>query len=278
MRIINLIENTEGANGCAFAHGLSFYIETASHKALVDLGPSEETLANASKLGIELSNVDTVILSHGHYDHSGGIMPFSKINDSAKIYMQKTAVEDYYADDGIVPNAERYRFIGIDKKIAKLPGAVFLNGDCKIDDEFEIFTVKEKKHAIPFTNKRLLKKVGDGFVGDTFDHEQYLVIRSEGKTILVSGCAHIGILNIMDAYYDKYNSYPDMAVSGFHLMKRTPYHNTQIKEIEEIARELKKYPTQFITCHCTGLEAYDIMKDIMGDKLSYVHSGDEIFI
>ena len=51
MRIINLIENTEGANGCAFAHGLSFYIETASHKALVDLGPSEETLANASKLG-----------------------------------------------------------------------------------------------------------------------------------------------------------------------------------------------------------------------------------
>ena len=94
MRIINLIENTEGANGCAFAHGLSFYIETASHKALVDLGPSEETLANASKLGIELSNVDTVILSHGHYDHSGGIMSFSKINDSAKIYMQKTAVED----------------------------------------------------------------------------------------------------------------------------------------------------------------------------------------
>ena len=115
-------------------------------------------------------------------------------------------------------------------------------------------------------------------MGDTFDHEQYLVIRSEGKTILVSSCAHIGILNIMDAYYDKYNSYPDMAVSGFHLMKRTPYHNTQIKEIEEIARMLKQYPTQFITCHCTGLEAYDIMKDIMGDKLSYVHSGDEIFI
>ena len=278
MRIINLIENTEGENGCAFAHGLSFYIETASHKALVDLGPSEETLANASKLGIELSNVDIVILSHGHYDHSGGIMPFSKINSTAKIYMQKTAAEDYYADDGIVPNAERYRFIGIDKEIAELPGAVFLNGDCKIDDEFELFIVKEKKHAIPFTNKRLLKKVGDGFVGDTFDHEQYLVIRSEGKTILVSGCAHIGILNIIDAYYDKYNSYPDMAVSGFHLMKRTPYHNTQIKEIEEIARELKQYPTQFITCHCTGLEAYDIMKDIMGDKLSYVHSGDEIFI
>ncbi|MBR4777962.1 MAG: MBL fold metallo-hydrolase, partial [Lachnospiraceae bacterium] len=104
------------------------------------------------------------------------------------------------------------------------------------------------------------------------------VIRSEGKTILVSGCAHIGILNIMDAYFDKYNSYPDMAVSDFHLMKRTPYHNAQIKEIEEIAYKLKLYPTRFITCHCTGIEAYDIMKDIMGDQLAYVHSGEEINI
>ena len=52
----------------------------------------------------------------------------------------------------------------------------------------------------------------------------------------------------------------------------------KLNDIEEIAREMKKYPTQFITCHCTGLEAYDIMKDIMGDKLNYVHSGDEIFI
>ena len=276
MRIINLIENTEGTNGCAYAHGLSFYIETASHKALVDLGPSGETLENAEKLGMDLKKVDMVVLSHGHYDHSGGIMPFSKLNSSAKLYMQKTALEDYYADDGIVPNAERYRFIGIDKDIAGLPGAVFLNGDFKIDDELEIFTVKNKKHEIPFTNKRLLKKAGDGFIGDTFDHEQYLVIRSEGRTILVSGCAHIGILNIMDAYYDKYNSYPDMAVSGFHLMKRTPYHNAQIKEIEDIAHKLKQYPTQFITCHCTGLEAYALMKEIMGGQLGYVHSGEQV--
>ena len=276
MRIINLIENTEGTNGCAYAHGLSFYIETASHKALVDLGPSGETLENAEKLGMDLKKVDTVVLSHGHYDHSGGIMQFSKLNSSAKLYMQKTALEDYYADDGIVPNAERYRFIGIDKDIAGLPGAVFLNGDFKIDDELEIFTVKNKKHEIPFTNKRLLKKAGDGFIGDTFDHEQYLVIRSEGRTILVSGCAHIGILNIMDAYYDKYNSYPDMAVSGFHLMKRTPYHNAQIKEIEDIAHKLKQYPTQFITCHCTGLEAYSLMKEIMGGQLGYVHSGEQV--
>ena len=91
MRIINLIENTEGSMGCAYAHGLSFYVETKKHKLLMDLGPSEETLKNAEKLGIDLTQVDTVILSHGHYDHSGGIMAFTKINPDAVIYMQESA-------------------------------------------------------------------------------------------------------------------------------------------------------------------------------------------
>ncbi|MBO4420579.1 MAG: MBL fold metallo-hydrolase [Lachnospiraceae bacterium] len=276
MKIINLIENTEGSTGCACAHGLSFYIETEAHKLLVDLGPSGETLNNAAKLGVDLKNIDTVVLSHGHYDHSGGIMPFSEINDKAKIYMQKTAMLDYYADDGIVPDAERYRYVGIDKRIAELKQVVFLNGDCKIDDELEIYTVKDKKHEIPFTNRRLLIKNGDEYTRDSFDHEQYLVISSQGKKILVSGCAHIGILNIMDAYYEKYGTYPDMAVSGFHLMKKTPYHRNQLEEIEDIAHKLMQYPTQFITCHCTGVEAYALMKNIMGGKLGYVHSGEQI--
>ena len=67
MRIINLIENTEGRSGCAYAHGLSFYVETEKHRLLMDLGPSGETLQNAQALGIDLAKVDTVILSHGHY-------------------------------------------------------------------------------------------------------------------------------------------------------------------------------------------------------------------
>ena len=61
-------------------------------------------------------------------------------------------------------------------------------------------------------------------------------------------------------------------------MKKTPYREDQVKDIQEIARELVKYPTYFYTCHCTGVEAFDIMKEIMGDKLLYIHSGDEIIL
>ena len=277
MRIINLIENTEGPSGCAYAHGLSFYVETKKHRMLLDLGPSGETLQNAQIRGIDLKKVDTVILSHGHYDHSGGILPFAGINDQALIYMQETAVGDYFSDRG-KSAPERYEYIGIDKDIAKLPQVRFLQGDNQLDEELELFTIKNRSHKLPSSNKRILVRKGDLLQCDDFVHEQFLVIR-QGKTrILMSGCAHSGILSIMDAFCDKYGKEPDLVISGFHLMKKAEYTGDEIREIEEIAEELKKYSTWFITCHCTGLPAFDRMKAIMGDQLTYVHSGEEIDI
>ena len=275
MRIINLIENTEGRSGCACAHGLSFYVVTKKHRMLLDLGPSGETLQNAQTLGIDLAKVDTVILSHGHYDHSGGILPFARINDRALIYMQESAVGDYYSDRGRSA-PERYEYIGIDKNIAKLPQVRFLQGDHWIDDELELFTIKNRSHKLPSSNKRILVRRGDHFQCDDFVHEQFLVIREGPKRVLMSGCAHSGILSIMDAFCDKYGAEPDLVISGFHLMKKNDYTCDEIREIEEIAGELKKYSTRFITCHCTGIPAYDRMKAIMGDQLAYVHSGEEI--
>jgi 7,8-dihydropterin-6-yl-methyl-4-(beta-D-ribofuranosyl)aminobenzene 5'-phosphate synthase len=276
MRIVNLIENTEGVEGCSCAHGLSFYIETEKHKLLFDLGPSGDTLGNAGQLGVDLKAVDTVILSHGHYDHSGGIISFSEINNDAPIYMQRSATGDYYADDGEKAGADRYRYIGIDKKIGKLSQVKFLDGDYRIDDELELFTIKKRTHELPFTNKRLLIKDGDTYTPDDFRHEQYLVIKDGDKRILLSGCAHNGILSIMDAFISKYGIAPDVVISGFHLMKKSGYRDEEIGEIIDIAKALKKYNTHFVTCHCTGLPVYEVMKDIMGDQLEYVHSGEEI--
>jgi 7,8-dihydropterin-6-yl-methyl-4-(beta-D-ribofuranosyl)aminobenzene 5'-phosphate synthase len=275
MRIVNLIENTEGETGCINAHGLSFYIETEKHRILCDLGPSDDTLKNAEKLGIDLRLVDTVVLSHGHYDHSGGIIPFAMLNDTALIYMQRNATGEYYADDGESAEGERYRYIGIDKQIADLPQVRFADGDMVIDEELSLF-VMENTGKLPFTNARLKRKEGDTFVQDDFRHEQFLVIRDADRTVLLSGCAHNGILNIMNEYRRKCGSDPDVVISGFHLMKKTDYKDYQIREIMEIAEDLRKYDTLFYTCHCTGIPAYEIMKEIMGDKLRYVHSGDEI--
>ena len=111
MKIITLVENSCGNENCIAEHGLSIYIETEKHKLLLDTGQTDAIVKNAEVLGIDPSAVDTVILSHGHYDHSGGILPFSKLNRTAQIIMQKSAAEPHF-------NGERY--IGIDKAILDL--------------------------------------------------------------------------------------------------------------------------------------------------------------
>ncbi len=278
MRIINLIENTEGKEGCSFEHGLSFYIETKKHKALLDLGQTDNSIKNAGILGIDLKAVDTVVLSHGHYDHSGGILPFSQINDSAAIYMQESAGGEYYADDGKLAVGNRYRYIGIDKDILELPQLKKVSGDHVIDDELELFSLKKRTHALPFTNKRLLIREKTEFIPDDFGHEHYLVVKEDGLSVLLSGCAHNGILSILDAYKEKYGSAPDVVISGFHLMVKREYRENELEEIRAIAKELNMYPTRFFTCHCTGTAAFEEMKKIMGDKLSYVSSGESVRI
>ena len=273
VRIINLIENTEGAPGCTAAHGLCFYVKTPGHRLLSDLGPSADTLANAQHLGIDLTQVDTVVLSHGHYDHSGGILPFTRINDSARIYMQDFADGAYYSDDG---PEKGFRYIGIDPQIAALPQLVRVQGDLDLDDELSLLTVREQIVPIPSTNRKLMRRQGDAYVPDDFRHEQMLVIRAGGKHILISGCAHNGILNILSAYEAKYGLAPDVVISGFHLMKREEYTEEERQEIAAIALKLKQYPTTFYTCHCTGVPAYEQMKAILGGQLHYVHCGEEI--
>ena len=297
MRIINLAENTEGAAGCGFEHGLCFYIETEHHKLLMDTGQSDLFIKNAEKLGVDLTKVDTVVLSHGHYDHGGGILPFAEINPDAKIYVQASAFGEYYSID----SKGQPHYIGLAEGIRELPQIVvvgskpdsaekedaqsevdtegsFEDGIYRIDDELSLFTGIGNEHPIPSANQRLMKKTEEDMVQDDFSHEQCLVIHEGTKSVLLSGCAHHGILNILDRYRELYGEDPDVVISGFHMMKRHGYSDADITMIIDTALELRKLRTVFYTGHCTGVEPYNAMKKLMGDKLHYVHSGDEIRI
>lgn len=287
MKIITLIENTQKDEGILAEHGLSLYIETKKHKLLSDCGCTDAFMKNAESLGVDLTTVDSVFLSHGHYDHSGGILPFTEINSDAVIYMQEKALLPYYHKS---KNEERY--IGIDTVIANLPQLELFNGDVILDEELSVFSNVTGRTLWPKGNLELKKKVGDTFVQDEFDHEQYLVITEKEfnntdsvyensvitKKILISGCAHNGILNILEHYHTLYNSYPDAVVSGFHMRKKTEYTEEDIATIKETANNLCKLPTKFYTGHCTGEVPFEIMKEIMGEQLVYTYSGCTIKI
>ncbi len=270
MRIINLIEDTLGASECIYEHGLSFYIETSRHKLLLDTGVTDAFIKNACKKGIDLKQIDTVILSHGHYDHTGGVMAFTKLNPNAKIYISKNATGDFYN----VKNGGK-KYIGIDKEIALLSNTVFVDGNLKIDDELFLFSGVKGKRLWPKGNTVLKAKYADGFIQDEFEHEQYLVVSQGNETVLLSGCAHKGILNILDEYFHLFGAYPTRVVSGFHTMK-DEYTQEDELIIFQTAQELAKTNIVFYSGHCTGEYPMKILKQIMGEQLVAMHSGDEI--
>ena len=277
MRIINLVENTEGSSGCGVEHGLCFYIETEKHKLLMDTGQTDLLIGNAERLGIDLTLVDTVVLSHGHYDHGGGIMPFAQINPTAKIYVPAAAFGEYYS----VNKAGEPHYIGLAEEIKELPQVVKVtaeDGIFQIDDELSLFSGIGNEHPIPSANRRLKKKADGELVQDDFAHEQCLVIKEGVKSILLSGCAHHGILNILDRYIALYGKEPDIVISGFHMMRKNGYSDEDINMIIDTALALRQYKTVFYTGHCTGVEPYNAMKKLMGSQLHYVHSGDEVRI
>lgn len=271
MRIVNLMEDTKGNEACIYEHGLSFYIETKKHKMLVDTGATDAFIGNAEKLGIDLKQVDTVILSHGHYDHGGGLLAFAKLNPDAKIYMQETASGQYYHK-----NEKLEKYIGLHADIAKLTPLHLVSGNMQIDEELFLFSDVKGRRLWPAGNYELMCKNDSEFVQDDFGHEQYLVLSAENRKFLISGCAHNGILNILDKYRAILGGSPDAVISGFHMMKKAGYTEEDISTIKETAQELIQTNTMFYTGHCTGEYPFEVMQEIMGEQLMYVHCGEAI--
>lgn len=88
----------------------------------------------------------------------------------------------------------------------------------------------------------------------------------------LSGCAHNGILNILDRYRELYGSDPDAVISGFHMSRKPHYSQADLELVRQTGEELRRLPVRFYTGHCTGEIPYRILKDIMGEQLSYVQA------
>ncbi len=270
MRIVNLIEDTAGDSGYIYQHGLSFYIETERHRVLFDTGADGSYIENAKKKGIDLSLADIAVISHGHYDHTGGILAFREINKTARIYVRENAFGEFYSLKSSEP-----KYIGADPKIKELDLLVLTDGDVRIDRELFLFTNISGRQLWPLGNEVLREKKAGEYLQDGFSHEQCLAVFENDKRILISGCAHNGILNILSRYYEIFCSFPTDVISGFHTVKKE-YTDIDDSITANIAKELAKTDATYYSGHCTGEHAMAIMKDILGDKLVVLHSGDEV--
>lgn len=271
MRAVCLMDDTTKRPGMSSEHGFSLYVKTKKHELLVDLGRSGRTLENAVRLGIDPCGVDTAILSHGHYDHSGGLMELLGMNEKVRVYMRRNAVCDFYSEKNGL------HYIGIDKRIADSDRVVYTDEMLRIDDEISLFSGVYGRRAWPEGNRLL--KVRDeqgGYLCDDFSHEQYTVVSSDGITVLVSGCSHNGILNILDRFRALFGCHPDVFIGGFHMVKDAPFRPSELDMIRETAKVLLSTKTVYYAGHCTGENAFSEMRAIMGDRLRPIGAGETI--
>ena len=275
MKIFCLIENTVGNKLCQAEHGFSVYVETEDKKILVDTGASDLFAENAKALDVDLTKVEMVFLSHGHYDHGGGLVTFREINKSADIIMQKDAFGSFWHKSESVE-----RYIGLSQKVTQLENLLKVEGDYSYCENVEVFRsdISDKSKLLfwPKGNLVLKEKIDDEYRQDNFFHEQYLVLKEDEKMVLISGCAHNGILNILNIFNEKYHRNPDVVISGFHMKKKNGYTKEDYELIKETAKKLKNTGVICYTGHCTGEEPYQIMKEIMGEQLHYLHCGDVV--
>ncbi len=256
MKITCLLENTSCRSDVLAEHGLSILIKTNSHSILFDMGQSNLFAENAKTLGIDLSEVDLAVLSHGHYDHGGGLSTFLSINKVAPVYVSQYAFGSYYN------GTEKY--IGLDPELQSDPRLRFINGKTALDHGFTLDSCNSLPRPNSFGSFGLTQKTSEGFRDDPFLHEQYLLIEEDGKRVLISGCSHKGILDIAEWYH------PDVLIGGFHFSK-LPLDRT----LEQAAKRLDEKKTAYYTCHCTGEPQYAFMKRYM-KNLRYLSGGQTV--
>ncbi len=236
-----LIENTKPADSPLICeHGLSFFIETEHTKFIFDCGHTGAAFLNAKTLGVDLSEINFVALSHSHYDHAGG---FPKLLDFApikKVFTGENFWEEKFSN-------EIYRGCGFDKNFLTARGIEqeICHDVLKIDENSWLVGNFKRRYDFETIPTKFLR--GEKKIPDDFSDEIILVLREGDGLAIVTACAHPGILNIVADVREKFSLPIYSVVGGFHLAGASQ------ERIDKTLAELKNFGVKkILPCHCSG--------------------------
>ena len=280
-----LSDNRSSDSRLSTEHGLSILLTTERHKILLDTGASDVFIRNAEQLGINLSDVDYVFISHGHSDHAGGLRYILEHNQKAQVVVSPDAMSGQFF-------SKRGNLHSITTKWPEIDDdrLILIDRTCEVADDIHVIAHIPQTHPMPKGNQNLFVKPNEqneacfnsvmarkgrkksnlyvqdangDYIHDDFRHELALYVDG----LLFTGCAHSGLENILSACPWPVHS----VVGGFHLLDGMEPE----EEIQVLAQRLKSnYPeTLFFTSHCTGDNVFEVMKDVMGEQLQSFRCG-----
>lgn len=227
-------------------HGLSFYIETGDTNILMDTGQSGDVLLhNAGLMGIDLRKVDSIVLSHGHYDHTGGLMKVLDITGKVKIYAGSHAFEEKLAK-----KEETYKDIGMPvtrQYLEERCDLEIVDSDVEIARDIVVTGRIERLTEFEKAQENLLVKHGDAVQVDPVYDDRSLVVKSKESPLLLCGCCHSGIINTMMHVNRKHSITPEIIAGGLHMEKADPVRMSGTVGALKSAKVKK-----VIAGHCTG--------------------------
>ncbi len=271
MKLIFLTENSVVREGLKGEHGTSVYLEKGDVKMLFDVGYFGAVRENAEKLGIDLTQVNTVAFSHNHVDHAGGFLAINDlIRPDCAILLHKGFHVRKYWDHRFDPDTDPTAAKNLEMVGPAMPLEwFFVNGKYGMriieDDLYHIgdgvylvgnFPVQRGIEQV-WQSSRMETPSGD-FVLDEFRDEQACVIKTAKGLVILSGCAHNGIMNILNTVK---KHFPDEEIyalfGGTHLV---PYNAERVKQtVEYFNNSGISYAG---VCHCTGPAIADFAKDV----------------
>lgn len=252
VKITTLVEDTAQGEGLYAEHGISFWIEYGQRKVLFDTGQSGIVVKNAEILGIDLVQTEAIIISHGHYDHTGGLEPVLNLAKKARIYLHPGALNKKFSYSG-----NSSRFIGVSGGLKNIiESYAETNRVIWTKEPTQVFDGMFVTGQVPRTND--FEVDDDGFFldeqakrTDVIADDQSLFFKTKNGLVVIFGCAHAGVVNIL-SYIAKIAGTDEIyaVMGGMHLL------GAGQAKLAKVIDNLERFNLRKIgPGHCTGTEA-----------------------
>lgn len=274
LKITTLIENKASSNPeLKYEFGLSLFIEDEDISVLFDTGKSGDFTKNAQKLQVLLNKTKHVVLSHSHFDHTGGIRELlDNFNNSFTLHISKTFFEKKHRITGVI-----HEFLGnnFNEKYVLDKGVKINyidNSEYKLSKNITLFTDFKSVNDFETPTRYYFRKIYDNYILDNMEDELVLGIDTSKGLLIICGCSHIGIANIVENIKRRTGKKIYGIMGGLHLSKASD------ERIEKVLKYFNDCNIEFFgVSHCTGEKVTKILKETKKNFI-YNNTGNVIVI